>query len=290
MKAFGYGAGVRMKHLTAPLLSIIGSYLKNLKPGTMKHAKQIAVLRILIAILAVVTAIAGLALLNIYMSTPRVPPKIPQDQLPAGKHRVDLHLIDAPEIKSEEIEAMLQPLGWVAELRMPGTSQQFRILASPEGFPYGYAGSGIGAAGYVSEHDLFVVDVQAVRGMLPALNSAQRWALVMGHEATHLWQMRRGSLILHSSNMGNHEAYRTDPIEIEAYTEGVTLVSAISGEPFIYTRSDGSAFFPPLNNPYKEIVQSRLTDTLEVHITTQTTPVGLLRALRAKFYAGIKLL
>lgn len=255
----------------------------------MNYVKQIAVMKMLIAILAVVTVAAGLALFNIYIATPSIPPKIPQDQLPAGKHRVDLHLIDGPEFEPEEIEAMLQPLGWVAALRMPGTSQQFRILASPEGFPHGYAGSGIGAAGYVSEQDLFVVDLQAVRRMLPVQDVNQRWALVMGHEATHYWQMRRGALANRLSSMGDSENYRIDPLEIEAFTEGVTLANAIPGEPFIYERSDGSAFFPPLNNPYKAIVERKFAESLEVHITTQTTPAGLLRSARAKLESVIKL-
>jgi len=242
-----------------------------------------------IALAATVTVVVLLLLFlaAFLLSQPRIPPQLAHGQMPAGKHRVDIVFIDGPELPPEEIDAMLRPLIMVTDLRMPGQSQHFRILVCAEGFPLGYSASQFAAAGYVHEEDLFLVNVKNLRSAWSDLSLIQRWAFAMAHEATHLWQMRRGAMAGRTSNAHNRIAYKSDPIEIEAFEAGLAVANVLPGINFYWEDGNGIRRFSSSPNIYAEFAHLQVAQRADVYMSSQTTPLGVLRSwLRAAGIGG----
>ncbi|MBX3587767.1 MAG: hypothetical protein KF796_14115 [Ramlibacter sp.] len=242
--------------------------------STIKRLRIVAGISVAAAVLSV------LGLVVVLLTKPHVPELLSAAQLPAGRHRIDVVLIDMPKVTNFDIDVMVQPMLMVVVRRLPGQSQHLRLLVNARGLPWPYVGSGTGAAGYVAEENLFLVDVQAVNENWPGLrlNKFQRWAFAMAHEATHLWQRKRGALPDGSSRLFDQNAYKRDPNEIEAYREGLAVANAFPGQPFSY-RFGEEQIDAPNPNPYDPLLLLDVRSRADVHVHSQTTPLGMLRSL-----------
>lgn len=67
-------------------------------------------------------------------------------------------------------------------------------------------------------------------------------ALIMGHEATHLWQSLRGDE-MSDSKFDDPTAYSTDLKELEAFKGGITQASRVARRP-IKLRQNGADIEP----------------------------------------------
>lgn len=221
------------------------------------------------------------------LERPRLPESL-QANLRAGqRHQIDVLLLDEPEIGSQALEAALRPLLMVAQHRMPDRQQHFRIIFSRSGFPGNFDGSGVGAAGYDPTTDVFVVDCQAVKGSWGKnQTNEQVWAFVMAHEAMHLWQKERGDLTAHGgSRLHDPDAYIKDPIELEAYQEGVSVASALpNGIPFAWTFRDGTSILPLDPNPYVGSMLN-VADVADLRVHRQKTPLGFFRQIKSTLWS-----
>ncbi|RYD98701.1 MAG: hypothetical protein EOP50_04750 [Sphingobacteriales bacterium] len=227
---------------------------------------------VLTAVLLVVAVVMAFVVLWKWLSLPNTFPDVAQQQMPLRKHRIDLLLMDAPDLSPGDMQWMLRPLIMVADTLEPGKSQHFKIIVHPSGMPQPYAGSGIGAAGYVAEENLILVDVAAVRTMVAGASDPQRWAFVMAHEATHQWQNRAGALKGRRSTFHDSAAYGRDPVEIEAYRIGLAVANAVPGDAFYWIDAHGTSHFAPQPNPYLALAGLSVQQRAEVFIQAQTTP------------------
>lgn len=228
------------------------------------------------------TLAAMLALVIVWLSRPRLPDSVASRLPPGAAHQVDIVLLDAPTVDSQFIEDAVRPMLMVAERHLPGQPQHLRIVLSGEGFPMNVAADGIAAAAYLPDDDSFVVDVQHLMKLRPARMSTGPWiALATAHEAMHLVQARRGQLAHHVSHFDDPQAYFSDPIEIEAYQEGLTVATALAGRPVRWTFRNGRAIEPAMPNPYWDTLGTDLLDRADVRVSRQSTPLGVWRWLRA---------
>lgn len=240
------------------------------------HRTRLAALVMLILTLAMT-----MALVIVWLSRPRLPDSV-ASRLPPGAHQVDIVLLDAPAVDSQFIEDVVRPMLMVAERHLPGQPQHLRIVLSGEGFPMNVAADGVAAAAYLPDDDSFVVDVQHLMTWRPSRLAPGPWiALATAHEAMHMVQARRGQLADHVSHFEDPQAYFNDPIEIEAYLEGLTVATALAGRPVRWRFRDGPAIEPTMPNPYWDALGAGLLDRADVRVSRQSTPLGVWRRLRA---------
>ena len=185
--------------------------------------------------------LATASLVIVWSNRVRLPESV-AGHVPGQKHLVDIVLLDDTKVSRQDIEQMIKPLLLVSAMRMPDRLQHFRIVVSSHGLPSEVPVSEGAAAGYLPDPDYFVVDAQKVTSSSGAkgITAQQEWAFVMAHEATHLWQKQRGTMISgENSHAYDPDGYIKDPIELEAYEEGVSVANAFPGPTFIWKFIDG---------------------------------------------------
>lgn len=232
-----------------------------------RFAQRFAVTMSMIA-LALVTGLGAWLL-----SRPDLPASETSRLRPRDASLVDVLLLDGVAMSPLEIQDMVRPILMVLSVRLPASPQHVRIVVSPVGFPVGFVGDGVGVAGYSKEADVFVVDLSLVRGIKAFASEQGRWAFVMAHEATHLWQGVRGDLAGRPSNWDDHEAYRRDVLEREAFQEGLAVANALGGDPVRWVFSDGREVRATEPNPYRS---AQIEGFPLIRTRTQVTPRGLL--------------
>lgn len=209
--------------------------MKHLDDQTIEQLERsVRRTRIVAICTALFAAISTASLGVVWSNRIRLPESV-AGHVPGHKHLVDIVLLDDAKVSRQDIEQMIKPLLIVSAMRMPDRLQHFRIVVSSHGLANDVPVSEGAAAGYLPDLDYFVVDAQKAADSNGAkgITAQQEWAFVMAHEATHLWQKQRGSMVSgEHSHANDPEGYITDPIELEAFEEGVSVANAFPGPAF----------------------------------------------------------
>ncbi len=239
------------------------------------------------ALVCALSAVVATSVLLVVWSNHVQLPESMSGHVPGQKHRVDIVLLDDTAASQHEIEKMIKPLLIVSSMRMPDRLQHFRIVVSSHGLPSEVSVSEGAAAGYLPELDYFVVDQQKVASNTRAngITAQQEWAFVMAHEATHLWQKQRGDI--HSgehSHANDSTGYLKDPIEIEAFEEGVSVANAFPGPTFRWRFVNGNVITGANSAMYIGLAMYMNVDEVaDIRVARQLTARGCLSRALAFF-------
>lgn len=207
-----------------------------------------------------------------------------------GRNRVDVLLVDdpAPEV-AQSVRDIVLPMLAVMRYRLAGQPVHLRIIIAREGFPGAWKSQGRGIAGYQPDDDSFVIDAGRVLNSNVTraggrLALEQHLAFLMAHEATHLYQARRGLMKPHASTaLGDAATYSRDPIELEAFAAGVDIAAEVeNAQPIIYRFHDGRVIAPVMDGRYRHFQAHDLESDTDVHITSTWSLYGAGLRLRAK--------
>ena len=183
---------------------------------------------------------------------PPVPNPIHQLGSTGEPFTFDVVLVDDPQLPPGALDALVRPMAMVWHHRWPDVPYNARIAVYPGGFPMRYARDSVPAA-YISSEDVFLLNAHYAISTRPDSVSLQAWfAFLMAHEATHRWQAVRGDSMGDGSPK-QKDAYARDPIEREAFQEGVTVASVISSRPIEWHGRDSTVFTSPAPNPYTSL-------------------------------------
>ena len=213
----------------------------------------------------------------------RVPASETPSMQPGQHYRVDLLLVDGPDVTEREIEEMVKPMVMVLVHRMPTQPENLRIVVRQDGF-FSNVGDVGGIAMYDAESDTFAVNLDRVRAAqtnafdTAHITSAQEWAFLMGHEAFHLVQATEGEMKGHVSTAGT-PGYNDDPIELSAFKEGVDVANGLPGPNFAYTLIGKWQLLPSDPSPYYSLRSITLANFADIRVHRQTTPRGLAHKL-----------
>jgi len=209
----------------------------------LREARRRLLLARAVAVFVFAVGIAGIALFAIIrLETTPLPPSRSATLRADENYQVDVVLVDQPEMFQEDVRNAVRPMLDVLRHHWPQRPVHIRLAVYRDGFPYRLPAEQAVAA-YVPEQDFFVLDAResAASHAKPEWRrmSPTTWlAFIMGHEAAHLWQTLRGDE-MNNSSFDNPDAYPHDPIELEAFKEGITQASRVERRPLRWRSSTG---------------------------------------------------
>jgi len=164
---------------------------------------------------------------------------------------VDITFVDSPKISLDFVDDMINPMLRVMQNHMGSAPYHARIVVYGQGFPASITNQHASAiAAYIPAEDIFIVDLNKTYQSKPKDFPIRQWiAFLMGHEATHLWQAKRGDDM--SKGWPKGLLYNSDKHEREAFQEGQNVANSLGFPQQIAWKFKGeSAFVTPSPNPY----------------------------------------
>lgn len=188
----------------------------------------------------------------------------------------DVIEVDGPELATAEIEEVVVPMAMVYNARMPSVRVHTQIVVYGAG-PAGIIGADSGVAGFLPKHGVFFVDMQQVRkDRVLEVPRPNWWAFVMGHEAMHLVQQRRGEVFLQR----RAEDYKNDPLEREAFREGLSVANSF-GNYFLSWQFTGATPVAPTDpNTYRLVNAQTVRQQLTIRVSKTNTLRGTLKRVK----------
>ena len=247
--------------------------------------RQVRILQALVAVALSVAVVLGIRML-LLLESPTFSSASDRDSSVTAPYRVELVLYDQPAVSSGDIDDVVLPMVLLLSQKWPQHPRVVHIAIYREGLPLRLRGNdqlgGLIPAAYIADEGYFIVDWKLLQTAQPKGSTKQMWlAMVMGHEATHLWQAARGE-VFRSDHTRSLERYKNDPHEIEAYQAGMDVAATLCGFDFRFSPLPG---VPLISQRFRDTTLPVQGRDYDIHTGADWTVRGkALRAWRAVWH------
>lgn len=269
------GAGKSKSKRLGPALELIHNRGSPTSSATMTNPSQVSprLVRVLGATLLIMVVLISVA---VHLEHIPVPKSETVGRPVAAPHLFDVVLVDGAAMDLEEINELATPMAMVMHARMPSVRPHTRIAVYGAGLPR-VIGKGVGVAGFLPQEDVFFIDLRQVSLDRPAkIPRKIWWAFIMSHEAMHLFQRHRGETLIGARRP---EDYKNDPLEREAFREGLSVANSFGGYQLAWTFDGAEPLEQIEPNIYAADKGNPIVPQVVVRISTAYTVRGSIKRM-----------